>query len=249
MTEAIARFFSQVLSYIYAVIPNFGVAIIILTVLLKLVTYPLNQKHLESNKRMQELNPEMQRIRQKYKNDKEKQNQAILEFMQKNKINPMAGCLPLLVQLPILYGIFRMLRETNVFLSETINTFLIPSLEFVDLAISPNQFQGDLVQQIIYYSFPVLSGASTYIYQKLSMTDPNQKMMLYMMPALFIFISFSFPAGLIIYWITNNLLTLGQHYLIINMDKKKNEKTVETEAAQKAKSKSLKAKKGDKRER
>ena len=84
------------------------------------------------------LNPEMQRINQKYKNDKEKQNQAMLEFMQKNKINPMAGCLPLLVQLPILYGIFRMLRETNVFLSETINTFLIPSLEFVDLAISPN---------------------------------------------------------------------------------------------------------------
>ncbi len=104
MTEAIAQFFSKILGFIYNVVPNFGAAIVILTVLLKLVTYPLNNKQLQSNKRMQELNPEMKRIQLKYKNDKEKQNQAMMEFMQKNKINPMAGCLPMLVQLPILFG-------------------------------------------------------------------------------------------------------------------------------------------------
>ncbi|HPU00554.1 MAG: YidC/Oxa1 family membrane protein insertase [Firmicutes bacterium] len=244
MTEAIARFFSQILSVIYGVIPNFGVAIIILTALLRLVTYPLNQKQLESNRKMQELNPEIQRIRQKYKHDREKQNQAVFEFMQKNNINPMAGCLPLLIQLPILWGIFRMLRDTGTFLSESINTFLIPSLEFVDLALSPNEFQGDLLQQIIYYLFPLLSGASTYIYQKISMTDPNQKMMMYMMPAIFVLISFSFPAGLIIYWITYNLLTMGQHYLFISREKKKEEKTARAEAG-----KSGKGKKGDRGEK
>lgn len=249
MTEAIAQFFSKILGFIYNVVPNFGAAIVILTVLLKLVTYPLNNKQLQSNKRMQELNPEMKRIQLKYKNDKEKQNQAMMEFMQKNKINPMAGCLPMLVQLPILYGIFQLLRDTGKFMGETVNTFLIPSLEFIDLAVSPSNFQGDLTQQIIYYIFPVLSGLSTYIYQKLSMTDTSQKMMLYMMPAIFVFFSFSFPAGLIIYWITNNLLTMGQHFMIVNMDKKKSEETITAEAAKKTKGKSAKVKKGKKGER
>ena len=123
MINSIAQFFGVILSGIYAVIPNFGIAIIIFTVLIKLITFPLNHKQLESNKKMQELNPEIKRIQQKYKNDKEKQNQAVLEFMQKNQINPMAGCLPLLIQLPIMYGIFRLLRETGEFLGETINTF------------------------------------------------------------------------------------------------------------------------------
>ncbi len=248
MTVAIAQFFSKILSFIYGIVPNFGVAIIILTVLIKLVTFPLNQKQLQSSKRMQELNPEIKKIQQKYKNDKEKQNQAMTEFMQKNKINPLAGCLPMLVQLPILYGIFRLLRETNEFLGGAINTYLIPSFEYIDLAVSPSAFQGDLTQQIIYYIFPVLSGVSTFIYQKLSMTDTSQKMMLYMMPAMFVFFSFSFPAGLIIYWVTSNLLTMGQHFLILKMDKKEDgEKEPDLEV--KKTKKESKAKKGEKRDR
>ncbi len=250
MTEAIAQFFSKILTFIYTVVPNFGVSIILLTVLIKLVTFPLNQKQLQSSKRMQELNPEIKKIQQKFKDDKVKQNQAMTEFMQKNKINPMAGCLPMLVQLPILYGIFRLLRETGIFLGESINTFLIPSFNFIDLAVSPSAFQGDLTQQIIYYIFPVLSGVSTYIYQKLTMTDTSQKMLLYMMPAMFIFFSFSFPAGLIIYWITNNLLTMGQHFLIINMDKKKEDnKKAQVQVQDRNKGKSKKRKKGEKGER
>lgn len=220
MINSIAKFFGVILSYIYAVIPNLGVSIIILTVLVKLVTFPLNNKQLQSNKRMQELNPEIKRIQQKYKHDKEKQNQAVMELMQKNQVNPMAGCLPLLIQLPIMYGIFRLLRDSGTFLGASINTFLIPSLGLVDLQISPAQFQGDLAQQVIYYLFPVLSGVSTYIYQKLTITDTSQKMMLLMMPAMLTFFSFSFPVGLVIYWITNNLLTMGQHYLIVSLDKK-----------------------------
>lgn len=246
MIEAIAQFFSTILTFIYRAVPNFGVSIILLTVLIKLVTFPLNQKQLQSSKKMQELNPEIKKIQQKYKDDKAKQNQAMTEFMQKNKINPMAGCLPMLVQLPILYGIFRLLRETGTFLGESINTFLIPSLSFIDLAVSPSAFQGDLTQQIIYYIFPVLSGASTYIYQKLTMTDTSQKMLLYMMPAMFIFFSFSFPAGLIIYWITNNVLTMGQHFLINNMDKKKEDnKKAQVQVQEKTKGKSKKGKKGE----
>lgn len=245
MTETIAQFFSTILGYIYSVVPNFGLAIIILTVLIKLVTFPLNNKQLQSSKKMQELNPEIKKIQQKYKNDKAKQNQAMTEFMQKNKINPLAGCLPMLVQLPILYGIFRLLRETGTYLGETINTFLIPSISFIDLAVAPSAFKGDLTQQIIFYIFPILSGVSTYIYQKLSLTDTSQKMLLYMMPAMFVFFSFSFPAGLIIYWITSNLLTMGQHFLIVGLDKKKSDETEATKTGQKNKGKSTKVKKGE----
>lgn len=248
MTQVIAEFFSKILSFIYSVVPNFGAAIVILTVLVKLVTSPLNNKQIQSARRMQELNPEIKRIQQKYKNDKEKQNQVMMEFMQKNKINPMAGCLPLLVQLPIMYGIFRLLRETETFLGGTINTFLIPSLEFIDLQVSPSKFQGDLTQQIIFYLFPVISGLTTYFYQRISMTDTSQKAMLYMMPAMLTFFSFNFPLGLVIYWITNNLLTMGQHYLIINMDNKNKRETAPEKDSKREKGK-IKVKKGEKGER
>ena len=249
MINSIAQFFGVILSGIYAVIPNFGIAIIIFTVLIKLITFPLNHKQLESNKKMQELNPEIKRIQQKYKNDKEKQNQAVLEFMQKNQINPMAGCLPLLIQLPIMYGSFRLLRETGEFLGETINTFLIPSLQFINLQLSPAEFQGDPLQKVIFYLFPIISGLTTYLYQKTAITDPSQKMMLYMMPVMFVFFSFGFPAGLIIYWITNNCLTMGQHYLVINMDKKKSEEKAPVEVTKKTKKKTAKVKKGEKGEK
>ena len=249
MIDSIAGFFGVILNYIYLLIPNFGAAIVIFAVIIKAITFPLNQKQLQSSKRMQELNPEMKRIQEKYKNDKEKQNQAMMEFMQKNKINPMAGCLPLLVQLPILYGIFRLLRSTEMFLGGSINTFLIPSLQFIDLSISPSSFQGDMTQQVIYYIFPILSGVTTYLYQKIAITDPSQKMMLYMMPAMFVFFSFGFPAGLIIYWITNNLLTMGQHQLILKADQKDDgEAKRELEPTGGGKRKSAKGKKGAKGE-
>lgn len=253
MTEiinSIAQFFGIIISYIYALIPNFGAAIVIFAVLFKVVTFPLNQKQLQSSKKMQELNPEMKRIQQKYKNDKEKQNQAMMEFMQKNKINPMAGCLPLLVQLPILYGIFRLLRDTGSFLGDTINTFLIPSLQFIDLSLAPSSFKGDMVQQVIFYSLPIISGLTTYLYQKTAITDPSQKMMLYAMPAMFVFFSFQFPAGLIVYWITNNLLTMGQHQLVVRMDEgAKNETKVEPSVEKGSKKGSPKVKKGARGER
>lgn len=216
MLDAIAEFLGSILAYTYSVIPNFGIAIIILTLLIKLVTFPLNNKQIQSARRMQELQPELKKIQQKYKHDKEKQNQAVMEFMQKNKMNPLAGCLPLLVQFPILLGIFRLLSRAEEFGVTQIpgfSPYLIPGLET----------WGNLLVPDPIYILPILSGITTYIYQKQTMTDPNQKMMLYVMPAIFTFISFSFPAGLVFYWILNNLFTMGQHYLIGAAGKKKEE--------------------------
>ena len=224
MIDAIAQFFGVVISFIYDYVPNLGLAIIIMTVMVKLVTFPLNNKQIQSAKRMQQLQPEMKKIQAKYKDDKEKQNQAVTEFMRENNMNPLAGCLPLLVQFPILIGIFRLLREANEFLDMSlINPYLFPSAKFIDLLAVPNiGFDNFLSEISIYYIFPLIAGATTYMYSKMSMSgDSNQKMLLYMMPVMITVFSFSFPVGLVIYWIMNNVFSIGQHKFIVSMDSRK----------------------------
>ncbi len=222
----IAGFFDVVLTNIYSVIPNFGGAIIILTLAVKLVTFPLNNKQIKSARRMQALQPEMKKIQEKYKNNKEKQNQEVMKFMQENKVNPLAGCLPLFVQLPILIGIFRLLRDlkinpedyliTNV---ENFNAYLIPALENTALD------WGNLLAADPIYIFPVLAAVTTYFYSRLSLTDPNQKMMLYLMPGMIFVISAGWlgpalPSGLVLYWIVNNMFSIGQHFYLSGKDEK-----------------------------
>lgn len=242
MIDAIAQFFGVVISAIYQYIPNFGVAIIIMTVMVKLVTFPLNNKQIQSAKRMQALQPEMKKIQQKYKDDKEKQNQAMSEFMKENNMNPLAGCLPLLVQFPILIGIFRLLREADLFLDmSVINPFLFQKAELIDLLVVPDVSLENFLSNIsIYYLFPLIAGATTYLYSQLSMSaDSSQKMMLYMMPVMITVFSFSFPVGLVIYWIMNNVFSIGQHKLIVYLDaiKEKEKASVAVEAQEKKSSK------------
>jgi len=214
--NTIAAFFGNILTYIYLVIPNFGIAIIILTLLLKLVTFPLNNKQMESARKMQKLQPELKKIQQKYKDDKEKQNKAISEFMQENKMNPLAGCMPLLVQFPVLIAIFRLLSDAEKF-----GVTKIPN--FSEFLIPGFQMWGNLLTADPYYILPVLSGVTTFVYQKQTMSDPNQKMLLYMMPVLITFLSVSFPAGLVLYWVMNNLFSMGQHYLVARLGTMKKE--------------------------
>lgn len=214
--DSIAMFFATLFSFIYSGIPNFGVTIILFTVLVKLVTFPLNNQQIKSAKRMQLLQPEMKKIQQKYKNDKEKQNQEVMKFMQENKINPLAGCFPLLIQLPILLGIFRLLRDAETFgitELERFNPYLFPFL-------AGTLEWGNLLEPDPFYIFPVLAGVTTFLYSRLSMTDPNQKMFLYLMPALLFYFSIHFPAGLVLYWVINNLFSVGQHYFLTGKDKK-----------------------------
>ncbi len=248
---SIASFFDVILTYIYNIVPNFGITIIMLTLLVKLVTFPLNNQQIKSAKRMQEVQPELKKIQEKYKNDKEKQNQEVMKFMQENKVNPLAGCMPLLIQLPVLIGIFRLLRDVESFgisQLENFNPYLIPALADTGLQ------WGNLAVGDPTYIFPVLAGITTYLYSRLSMTDPNQKMMLYIMPAMIFVISAgligpALPAGLILYWIVNNMFSIGQHYLLTNKEvkekepkgkeaKEKEEKDVKGKEAKGAKAKS-----------
>lgn len=238
MIDAIAHFFGGLLTYIYGIVPNFGAAIIIMTILVKLVTFPLNNKQIQSAKRMQQLQPEMKKIQAKYKDDKEKQNKAVTEFMKENNMNPLAGCLPLLVQFPILIGVFRLLREADKFLDMSlINPYLFQASEYINLldlpfivdpaGFSVNSFLGNIS---ILFIFPLIAGATTYLYSQMSMSaDSSQKMLLYMMPVMITVFSFSFPIGLVIYWIMNNIFSIGQHKLIVHLD---TIKEVKTEAAE-----------------
>ncbi len=243
MIDAIAHFFGDLLTYIYGIVPNFGAAIIIMTILVKLVTFPLNNKQIKSAKRMQQLQPEMKKIQAKYKDDKEKQNKAVTEFMKENNMNPLAGCLPLLVQFPILIGVFQLLREADLFLDMTlINPYLFQASEFINLLDMPfivdpagfsvNSFLSSIS---ILFVFPLIAGATTYLYSQMSMSaDSSQKMLLYMMPVMITVFSFSFPVGLVIYWIMNNLFSIAQHKLIVYLDTIKEVKSevVETKAGQ-----------------
>lgn len=221
MIAAIAQFFSVLISFIYDYIPNLGLAIIIMTIMVKLVTFPLNNKQIQSAKRMQVLQPELKKIQQKYKDDKEKQNKAVTEFMRENNMNPMAGCLPLLVQFPILIGIFRLLQEPDVYLDmAVINPYLFQRAELIDLLAVPTVgFDNFLSNISIYYIFPLIAGATTYLYSKMSMpADSSQKMLMYMMPVMITVFSFSFPVGLVIYWTMNNVFSIGQHKFITYLD-------------------------------
>lgn len=238
MIEGIAGFLSVILSHIYNIVPNFGIAIILLTLLVKLVTFPLNNKQIRSSKRMQELQPEIKKIQQKYKNDKEKQNKAVMEFMKENNMNPLAGCLPMLVQLPILIGMFTLLRQTDKFILdpdkagyiEGFDSFLFQSAKAIDLVAIPS---FDLANISVLWLFPILAGLTTYTYQKQMMTDQSQKMLMYLMPVMIVVFSFSFPVGLTLYWIMNNVISMGQHHLIKHMDKQKESPSPEPSSKQK----------------
>jgi len=250
MIDAIAEVFSVIISFIYGYIPNFGAAIIIMTLMVKLVTFPLNNKQIKSAKRMQVLQPEMKKIQQKYKDDKEKQNKAVQEFMKENNMNPLAGCLPLLVQFPVLIGVFRLLREPDLFLDmEVINPYLFQASETINLLHMPMStlsVESFFSEISILYLFPIIAGATTFLYSKMSMpTDSSQKMLLYMMPVMITVFSFNFPVGLVIYWIMNNVFSLGQHKLIVQIDQAKGElpQEVKTEEVTKKEVKEEKDKK------
>ncbi len=238
MLDSIAEVFSVIIAQIYAVVPNFGLAIIIMTLMVKLLTFPLNNKQIQSTRKMQQLQPEMKKIQQKYKDDREQQNKVMSEFMKENNMNPLAGCLPLLVQFPILIGIFRLLREAEVFIVPRIENFspyLFPSAEFIDLLLIPQvTFDNFLSQISIYYIFPLIAGGTTYLYSKMSMpADSSQKMLLYMMPVMITVFSFSFPVGLVIYWTMNNVFSIGQHKLINHLDASKAASAAKSDAEDK----------------
>ncbi len=210
--------FGWILFQVYNLIGNYGVAIIVFTILMKLLLLPLNIKQTKSMKDMQRLNPELQKLSKKYKNNKEKLNEETLKLYKVYKVNPAAGCLPLLVQFPILIGLFRALREPEVYV------FLNGSYEAINRAFL---WIPDLGSPDPLYILPILAAVFTFITQKLMTAasasnpdDPNaktQKIMLYVMPIMIGYISINFPAGVALYWVVQNIFTFFQQFIMLRM--------------------------------
>ncbi len=197
----------------YGVIPNYGVAIIILTILVKILLWPLGQKSYKSMSEMKKIQPLMKEIREKYKDDKQKMNQEVMGLYRTYKINPLGGCLPMVVQLPVFFALYRMLYEA-------IELRHAPFFLWIDDLAAPDRlfrFGFSVPFMEPPYGIPVLTivmGASMLLQQKMSppMGDATQAKMMMFMPIIFTVIFINFSSGLVLYWLVNNILSIAQQY-------------------------------------
>lgn len=192
----IARPLLAAIQAIYKFTHNYGVAIIIVTVILKILFYPLTRAAAVSMKRMQKLNPEMQRIRERFKDDRQRQQQELMQFMAKNKVNPAKGCLPILPQIPVFIAFYNVLSNA--------------------IELRHSEFFGwiqDLSVADPYYIMPILLGVGMFVQQKLTPNpsmDKSQERIMLMMPVIFTVMMLSLPAGLVLYMIANTVVSIGQ---------------------------------------
>ncbi len=203
----IALILLQVLEFSHRYSGNWGVDIILLTVLVKILFFPLTRKSFASMRDMQKVQPEMARIREKFKDDSQKMNTEVMELYKRHGVNPLGGCLPMVLQIPVFIGLYQLLQNT-IQLRHAPFGFWV-----TDLA-APERLM------VLGYGIPVLTlllGASMFLQQKLSPQagDPNQQKIMMFMPVIFTFMFIGFPAGLTIYWLTNNLLTIAQQWWML----------------------------------
>ena len=177
---------------------SYGFPIILLTILIKLVTYPLTVKQVKSMKAMQDIQPKMKKIQEKYKHDPQMLQQKTGELFREAGVNPLAGCLPLLVQMPILMGMYYALFN-----------FTFPSAEAAAFFWLPSMSEPDP-----YYILPVLSAATTFLQQKMTSSEMTgqMKIMMTVMPLFIGWISLKFPSGLVLYWVTMNVVQIIQQW-------------------------------------
>lgn len=176
---------------------NYGVAIILMTVLIKMLLYPLTVKQVKSMKGMQDIQPKLKEIQEKYKGNPEKLNKEVASLYKQSGINPLSGCLPLVIQMPILISIFYAIRDFQ-YLQQP-NFLWVP----------------DLAKPDHLYILPVLSAFTTFIQQKQTTTDTTSqqnKMMMIFMPLFIGYISLNFPAGLVLYWVISNVIQIAQQW-------------------------------------
>jgi YidC/Oxa1 family membrane protein insertase len=201
------------MNFIYRFIPNYGVAIILLTILSRGIFWPLATKSYKSMGAMRRLQPLMQEIREKYKDDKTKMNQEMMALYRTYKVNPMGGCLPMLIQLPVFFALYRMLYSA-------IELRHAPFIGWINDLSAPDRlfhFAFKIPFMDPPYGIPVLTlvmGATMLIQQKMSPQagDPSQAKMMMLMPVIFTFIFINFSSGLVLYWLVSNLFSIAQQY-------------------------------------
>jgi YidC/Oxa1 family membrane protein insertase len=199
----------------HRVIPNYGWVIIILSALTKLLFHPLTQKSMKSMKEMQKIQPEIAKLRETHKKDSQALNKAIMELYRKRGVNPMGGCLPLVLQMPVFIALFNVLQKT-IELRRAKFIFWMNDLSAPDV-VAKLPFSLPFVGSVVSL-LPILMGVAMFLQQKMTTSDPKQAMMTYLLPIVFTLMFFRFPSGLVLYWLVNNILTIIHQYLMNRAD-------------------------------
>lgn len=224
----------HIVVFLYShVVANYGVVIILLTIIVRIILIPLTISQTRSMAKMQKLQPELRELQKKYKDDKQKLQQETMEFYRKNNVNPLAGCLPLLFQMPVFYALFQALRTPSEIVTNVLGNFYIsgvtngirtglmgflPALDYSKFlatgASNPNYnfLWMNLNARDPYYILVILMVVTMFISMKMTTTDPKQSKMMLIMPVVFGFISFQFPSGILVYWVTTNIWSIGQQW-------------------------------------
>jgi len=214
-TDIIAKPLLWLLHFFNKYINNYGISIILITIVIKILFWPLTHKSYKSMKEMQKLQPRMTKLREKYKNDREQLNKEMMALYKTYKVNPMGGCLPMIIQLPVFFALFRILGNA-------IELRHAPFMLWINDLSAPDRlfdFPFQIPMMAPPSGIPVLTllmGASMFIQQKMTPTpgDPMQAKIMMFLPVIFTFMFINFPSGLVLYWLVNNILSIGQQYRI-----------------------------------
>ena len=248
--QPIQRGLEYIVIFLYNnVIANYGIVIILLTIIVRIVLIPLTISQTRSMAKMQKLQPELKELQKKYKDDRQKLQQETMEFYKKNNVNPLAGCIPLLLQMPVFFALFQALRNPSEIVTNVLGNFnfngvvngirtglmtFLPNLDYTKFlapasgAANPNYnfLWLNLNTPDRYFILVILMVATMFLSMRMTTTDAKQSKILYIMPLVFGVISYSLPSGILLYWVTTNAWSIGQQYLVnklVNKEKVKRE--------------------------
>ncbi len=212
---AIESMIAAALASLIALTGSVGWAVILLTVLVRLVLHPLTRYSLKSMKRMQALAPQIEVLRRKYKDNQQQANAEIMSLYRSSGVNPFGGCLPTVIQFPLLIAFYRVLIRPEVFHGQTFFGIPLGEAPCPGARFPGAQCFGHLAQDPLLALLPILVGLSMYFQQKMTISDPQQARMFVFLPIFFGLLSVSFPAGLSIYWIMTTALYILEYYIVV----------------------------------
>jgi len=220
------------------VVTNYGIVIILLTIIVRIVLVPLTISQTRSMAKMQKIQPELKELQKKYKDDKQKLQQETMEFYKKNNVNPLAGCLPLLFQMPVFFALFQALRNPSEIVTNVLGSFSLDGVaNSINIGLTGFQSTANFTLTGVanpnynflwmnlnsrdpYYILVILMVSTMFLSMKMTTTDARQSKIMYIMPLVFGFISWQFPSGILIYWVTTNVWSIGQQWLVNKLVKK-----------------------------
>jgi YidC/Oxa1 family membrane protein insertase len=209
----ISELLLKLLDWIFVVVRNYGLAIFGLAVLVRVVLHPLNTASLKSMRAMQKLQPDVDRLKLKYKDDAQAMNTALMALYKENKVNPAGGCLPILLQMPLLMALYQVLLNA-IELRQAPFASWITDLSAPDLLFNLNYGAGLFPVRLL----PVLMAGSGFLLQKFTPTNPQQAPTQYMMNAFMLVLFYNLPSGLVFYWTVMNLTSAFQQWLVLRQD-------------------------------